>query len=477
MKGFRSMTTIRWRPLIVWALVLLVSLVVGNFIEAAGFGLAAPLPIIAASVVLIVMYKQARLVSALGASFVLLLIARSVLAPGVLSSTTPIWVSLLILLAAVLEWRSLKVPRNFLLVILLAVALVIPTLFYGGVSDAAKAAGVGAMWVAVFFAAANLPLTHRPKLYWTLLVAGVIEALFAISESLLKVEWLRNYVLGSAEEGTYIMRSNLILGDWTNRAQGTVGYPIPFAAFIAVALVIAVVGRLIHNNWAIAGLSLLFVCALLLSGSRSSFVALGLALAAILVTFLQNNRRRVSKRQLALVFGALGVAAIGATFFGVRALLTNDFSLMHRGGVVESAINVLGLPLARVLFGSGYNSAEALFESGVLATEGLEVVDNTLVMQLVYSGVVGLIILLALLVISFAASDITGRAVLAVIFAFFFFFDVFHWHLITFLMFTFLGFANSPADARVTGLRQWLPSWRGSRGKEEHEVAEKPVSV
>lgn len=455
------------RPFAIWAGVLVICLVAGELIEAAGAGWAAPVPIAGAGAVLIITQKNVRFLSALGSSLVLLLLARSVLAPGILSNTTPLWVAGLIMLALVLEFRKLALPRNFLLIALLALTLIVPTVFYGTSQDVVKSTGIAAMWIVVFFGAANLPATQRPKLYWTILVAGVVESVLAILETLFRFEWLRVFVVGSAAEGAYVVRPNLILGDWTNRAQGTVGYPIPFAAFIVIALVLLVVGGIIQSYRVKVGLALLFVVALLLSGSRSSFVALGLAVGIILLSILQQNRKRVSRRQVALMLGALAVAAVGAAFFGLRALQSNDFSLMHRGGVVESALNVFSLPLPRVLWGSGYNSAEGLFESGVLNTTGLEVVDNTLVTQLIYSGVFGLLIFIALIIVGFSGSRIAGRAALAALVAFFFFFDIFNWHLITFLLFLFIGLANAPVAARSGTITAWLPSWPATSAKGE----------
>lgn len=427
-----------------WCALGLVATLAGEYIEYLGRPIFAPLPLVGVAIAMILMYPKRRLVIALSSSLLLLLLAKSTLSPGILESTGPIWVCVLLGLALGLQAKALDFPRQGLVVLLLALMFLIPTAVQGDLSTTAKAAGISLAWLFAFLASTNLKSSDRRVLLSVILWAGCFEALIAIGESLLNWAFIRDFIAGSADEGGYIVRPNVILGDWTNRAQGTVGYAIPFGAFIVIAILIAIVSDLISSRslkWITVGL---LSVALLLSGARSAIVALALGIAVLLVVSIVRARKAGRKPPMLvgtlIAFGALVVLGLG---FFVKAMLTADFSLSHRGGVVASAANMFTLPAPQVLFGSGYNSAQKLFDAGILHTEGLGVVDNTFLTQFIFSGEVGVALLLCTIVLAFVRSDVLGRAALAAFTTLFFFYDIFNWHLSTFVLFVFVGYAFS----------------------------------
>jgi hypothetical protein len=441
---------------VVWTIVAVAALASANILDANVSSTLAVLPLFVVSVGAVLHDREHSLVSALVASLVLLLISRSVLAPTLLSTTAPIWVSGLIALALVMNFRTIRLPKSTILVALLSLMLVLPTVIQTDLSTTAKAVGIGAMWVLVFLGAANLRRDLRPRIAVAVIVAASAEAVLAILESLVKLEIVREQITGSAAEQDYILRDNLILGDWTNRAQGTLGYPIPFAAFLTVGLFVALLSGVIRSRLLIAAVVLLITTGIVLSGTRSAAVALAVGLGTWCISLIVSSIVRKKRLPgLTLAITATLLAGAGVAAFLARAVLIGDFSLLHRGAVIDTAWGLRDLPLPRLLFGSGYNTSGKLFDEGILTTGGLQTIDNALISQVIASGLVGLVLLLVILVLAIKRADIATRSVLAAIVAFYFFFDVMAWHAMTGVLFVAVGFAvttkrdsGTPADTR-----------------------------
>jgi hypothetical protein len=442
-----------------WTLVTVAALASSNVLDANVSGTIAVLPILVVSVGAVLHNREYSLVSALVVSLVLLLISRSVLSPALLSTTAPIWVSGLIFLALIMNFRAIRLPKSTILVALLSLMLVLPTVIQTDLSTTAKSIGIGAMWVLVFLGAANLRRDLRPRIAIAMIVAACAEAILAILESLVKLEVVREQITGSAAEQDYILRDNLILGDWTNRAQGTLGYPIPFAAFLTIGLFVALLSGVIRGRLWVLATVLLITTGIVLSGARSAAVALAVGLATWCLSLIISavvHKKKLPGLKLAIA--ATLVVGAGVAAFLARAVLIGDFSLLHRGAVIDTAWGLRDLPLMRLLFGSGYNSSGKLFDEGILTTGGLETIDNALISQVIASGLVGLVLLVAILVLAIKRADIATRAVLSSIVAFYFFFDVMAWHAMTGVLFVAVGFAvtttrdsDVPAGARRFG--------------------------
>ena len=445
-----------------WTVIAAAALASANVLDANVSGTIAVLPILVVSVGAVLHNREYSLVSALVVSLVLLLISRSVLSPALLSTTAPIWVSGLLFLALIMNFRAIRLPKSTIIVALLSLMLVLPTVIQTDMSTTAKSVGIGAMWVLVFLGAANLRRDLRPRIAVAVIVAACAEAVLAILESLVKLEVVREQITGSAAEQEYILRDNLILGDWTNRAQGTLGYPIPFAAFLTIGLFVALLSGVIRSRLLIAATVLLILSGIVLSGTRSAAVALAVGLATWCVSLIISavvHKKKLPGLKLAIT--ATLVVGAGVAAFLARAVLIGDFSLLHRGAVIDTAWGLRDLPLLRLLFGSGYNTSGKLFDEGILTTDGLQTIDNALISQVIASGLVGLVLLLVILVLAIKRADIATRSVLTAIIAFYFFFDVMAWHAMTGVLFVAVGFAvttkrdiDSPAGLPGTGARR-----------------------
>jgi hypothetical protein len=436
---------------VIWTVIAVAALASANILDANVSSTLAVLPLFVVSVGAVLHDREHSLVSALVVSMVLLLISRSVLAPTLLSTTAPLWVSGLIVLALVLNFRDIRLPKSTILVALLSLMLVLPTAIQTDMSTTAKAVGIGAMWVLVFLGAANLRRELRPRIAVAVIVAACAEALLAVLESLVKLDVVREQITGSAAEQDYILRDNLILGDWTNRAQGTLGYPIPFAAFLTIGLFVALLSGVIRSRLLVAAVVLLITAGIVLSGTRSAAVALAVGLGTWCVSLILSaivHKKKLPGLKLAIT--ATLVVGAGVAAFLARAVLIGDFSLLHRGAVIDTAWGLRDLPLPRLLFGSGYNTSGKLFDEGILTTGGLQTIDNALISQVIASGLVGLVLLLVVLVLAIKRADIATRSVLTAIVAFYFFFDVMAWHAMTGVFFVAVGFAVTTKRDSVT---------------------------
>lgn len=426
----------------VWSIGAIVALVLGETMDDFGLSPLSILPLLLLAIAYVLHDPAARLTSALIASLGLLLISRSVLSTEVLNTTTPLVVAGLIALAIVLD-RNLIVPKlPTALVGALVVLLIVPTVIQADLTTTGKAVGIGAMWILLFAASANVTREQGVKILRFIVAVGCAQAVLAIMESLLKLEVVREFIVGSAADEDYTVRKNVILGDWTNRAQGTLGYPIPFAAFLVVVVMIVLFSVAVRNLRLKVGILVLLGVALALSGTRSAVVAAAAGLGVYCISLAWTAWRTKTKVPgFKWAIGATLLLVVAGIGFFVRSLLIGDFSLLHRSAVIEGAFELGTLPLAQVLFGSGYNAAPVLQDMGFFQTENSNAIDNALISQVIVSGVVGLVALIALIVYAIRRSSHSGRAVIAAIVTFFFFFDVLSWHAITALLFCAIGFA------------------------------------
>ncbi|SDT33635.1 O-antigen ligase family protein [Microterricola viridarii] len=441
----------------VWVAVAVAALALSGILDSGDFSIIASVPVVLAALAYVLKSSQSVMVSALIASLVLLAISRSVLTPQSLTTATPVLVVALLGLALAMSWRRLSMPRSTIFVIGLVVLLILPTVVGADLATTAKALGIGTMWFLVFVTAANLGVDERQYLLRAFIGLACITAVIALCETLTEWQFVRDFVAGSATTDSYTVRKNRLLGDWTNRAQATFGYPIPFAAFLCVALLTALLSKAIQRPAARAAIIALLASAILLTGTRSAIAALAAGLAVYCISQLIASRSTGEPlRKLAVPLAGTSLLVLAGVAFLLRSIATQDFSLLHRSSIVEAAIGLFALPPLPLLFGSGYNSAAELFEAGILHSDGLQTIDNALISLVIVSGLVGLAVFVVLALYSLRNSGPTGRAVIASLIACFLFFDVMSWHAITFLLFVAFGFATptSPAPARPTGFKQ-----------------------
>jgi O-antigen ligase len=87
----------------------------------------------------------------------------------------------------------------------------------------------------------------------------------------------------------------------------------------------------------------------------------------------------------------------------------------------------LGRPPLESWFGHGFGNENILYDRGLMQQIYLRAVDNMLVYALGTLGIVGLAVLLVFWIVAFWFADRTVKAVLAMLFAMFFSFDLFTW--------------------------------------------------
>lgn len=358
-----------------------------------------------------------------------LLVSRSVLAPVTLSGIAPVAAAVPAVLVLIIHWRRVRVGWTALLVAGMGVLLVAPGIVGADQASLIKGVGVGAMWFALFVLAASTSGEQRSALAAGFVGAMTVEAMIAMTESFFRAGFVREYIAGGVGGGEYVVGPNLLIGDWATRSFGTIGHPIPLALLLVIAIVI-VIGSWHAKRWPMRLVILLVLLGgVLATGARSALVSLlcaGLVLAVGAVRHLQ-RRRTLAIVSLGVVLAAL---AGGIGLILARSLASNDFSVEHRGGMLESAARLLTQPLDRVLFGFGYNAPVRLHALGILGNDGLNVVDNTLVTQAATAGIVGVVLLLVLLGAAAVRGGLIVRATLAAVLASMFFFDLQSWHLV-----------------------------------------------
>lgn len=244
-------------------------------------------------------------------------------------------------------------------------------------------------------------------------------------------------------------RDNPFVNNELIRTQGTFGHPIPFAVFCGFSLLIAWSNpggwsqkwRLINLSIAVTGLAF--------SGTRSAVfsIAIGLLVHIALSASLARWLRSV------VVLAAIGVLLINIDV-GIARVMTELFqsgSFSHRLGGLESVPALLEKrPPLEVWFGNGFGSAGQLYDRHLMHQIYMRTVDNMLVYALGTMGIVGLGALLALSVVTAALADRTGRAILAMVFAMYFSFDLWTWFNIG--AFTCMFMAMPRSDRTVDGL-------------------------
>jgi hypothetical protein len=251
----------------------------------------------------------------------------------------------------------------------------------------------------------------------------ILQALIAFAEIMLLSEPIWGY-RNVYTNGQPVIRYNPFIPGLI-RVQGTMGHPIPYALLMTVALLLLLgLGHHLSKRYktvcVMAALS-----GILLSGTRSAFIA---AAVGLLVFLLLAPSTRSRRRNFILV--TLSVVGLAVGDFGLSAITrdaaTSD-SFSHR---VEGLLNVAGLlrqPQGQVLAGSGLNSEGKLFARGLLQQDGFFVIDNHYIWTIAVTGIIGLVLMVAATVAAWHRRDRLGRAMIATFVVMGFSFDLMTW--------------------------------------------------
>lgn len=226
-------------------------------------------------------------------------------------------------------------------------------------------------------------------------------------------------------DGSVFDNPNPLLGRSVARVQGTTGHPIPFAVVMALGL--AALAGVWRSHGTVYRLFVLAACSagLLLSGSRSVFLAVAIAGVYLLVTSEQGGRT------LRIVVASFAIA-IAAILFAAEVAdavteLVGSGSYTNRSGALQSVPALLGRPPLETLFGNGIGNQLELYGRGLLPQDGFFVVDNQLVSSLGSTGVVGAVLTILLFVVGFRRAGRPARAFVLILAVMVFSFDYFVW--------------------------------------------------
>ena len=300
-------------------------------------------------------------------------------------------------------------------------------------------------WMVIYFSLAGLmawvaaridPIELR-LVYSFVAIAAAVQVAIAVLEITVLPEPIWGYVGG--------IRWNPLTGDELARTQGTLGHPIPFAIFCGFAFIVAWSNparwtpkvRLINLSVATTGIAL--------SGTRSAILSIA---AGILVHIALNGSLAKWLRSVVVLI-AVGIVLLNIDIGIVRIAedLLDSGSWTHRLGALVSVPALLDRPPGESWFGNGFGSIVQLYDRGLMQQIYLETVDNMLVYALGTMGIVGAIVLLALSVVTFALSDRTVRAIVVMVFAMYFSFDVWTWINIGVLVCMFMVLPRSDRSA------------------------------
>lgn len=223
-----------------------------------------------------------------------------------------------------------------------------------------------------------------------------------------------------------VSRPNPLTGDVWERGQGSMGQPIVFGTFEAIAVVVAWSNR-IGMSGAVRGVALLVAAVgVFLSGTRSAVLCavLGVLLHAV-------HRRGIGRWARNVVLTAIVGGIVAVLDFGISTVTTellSSGSWIHRSTSIAAVPRLLARPLAESLWGTGFGSETRLFADHLIETTyGLQVVDDLPVYLLGTTGVAGLAVFLAVVVVVAVRADAQGRALVLLWFGMGFSFDLLVW--------------------------------------------------
>lgn len=238
--------------------------------------------------------------------------------------------------------------------------------------------------------------------------------------------------------GTTRLSNDLLEG--FSRAQGSFGHPLPLAALLLTALAI-VLWRSYRDGF--SGRRLLLVT-LLLAGGAAAGSRSATLVAVVLVL--------VATRKLVIFVVLAAAAAVMLLWADLQAQydrLIGSGSITHRLGAIDALERLGDRPDGRAWIGDGAASAPRLFHQQYFQNDGLEAVDNQVVLTVAQNGWLGLALLALVLVIAARRARGLVRVLLLVLVAQFAIFDLLGWPSVALLLWIVIGVAvvgRSPSE-------------------------------
>jgi O-antigen ligase len=310
------------------------------------------------------------------------------------------------------------------------------------------------IWASAFLLAAATPRALARWVVIAWITIATLAALYAIYEQLSRsrILYRRNLVK------EYHRLRIRVGGRRLLRAQATFGHPAPLASFLAASAGAALWAFPIPRSL-LARLGRILLLGILITGIAATLTR-GATLALILAVAPGLVARRTDRRvKLWVLLGGVVIAlALLPTPLG-KAVISyggDVDELAHSPGrvaTVRSLPEILSAPPLHVLFGWGGNSRETLYDRKILeASNNFDVIDNQYVSVLTETGVLGLTVFLAMLLLALRVAWTEpgwwpfglGAALLALLVAIFFY-EGLAWPGTAILFWALLGFLSHEA--------------------------------
>jgi hypothetical protein len=337
-------------------------------------------------------------------------------------------------------------------VVLLAVLLLlaVPTTLIGG--DRLSHNYLVSMIVValpVAMLASDLDPAERGNVQKLILWMALGEAVLAIAERLTKMAPLWR-AAGDSPNGIFNAAPNVLLNDSSFRAQGTLSHPLPLGLVLCVGLAVLSTKPVFRSNLVTLASTALLVLGMIYAGDRSAIL-----ISCLLAIFAAGHAYarawpRILKGVLPLVGALWATAHFGGFSTPVVTRLTGSFSATHRASSLIGFSELLHQPMLRVLFGNGLFSAPYLYESGVLARDGVtNAIDNQVLTTFADQGLIGLALMAALVITSLKMADRVTRTTLLVLVAMFFVYDLVLWPSSFVLLVLVLAMGSNKSDGEA----------------------------
>lgn len=293
---------------------------------------------------------------------------------------------------------------------------------------------IGLMLILSAVLVADGPARARSAVRVVLLISIPVELLVSVAEQmrLIQTAWPRG---DASDEITN--RAHQFLG-LIGRSEGTTGHPILLGTLSAIGVVVAL-WSMLRARRVLVRIGYLVLAAMavgtaLLSGTRSALLTLG---GCVLLWFL--TARVIPWVIRICVLGgvvALGYRQLLDVAYSLLASVRDTTSFEHRFGVLGNVPRLLGRHGSEFWFGYGGGvDVGELFRSGAIAGhDQLAYFDDQWVRLLAVSGVIGVLLCLAMLLVGIWRTDQLGRLLIVMLVVMFFSFDLFTWTLPSLLL-------------------------------------------
>lgn len=276
-----------------------------------------------------------------------------------------------------------------------------------------------------------------------LLAAALLQGLFGVVEFFTHQPVFWGYKV--YENGRALYNGNPFLGDSVARIQGTLAHWIPYSAVLSAGLFVLVAQwRRYRPTLRMVAIPLIGVC-LFLAGSRTSILVVAAGLLLLTLTS-RSAGRAVRNTVIAGGVAIAGVLGIGALTRAADEIAATG-SVENRLGNVAAVPGLLGRPPLETLFGSGLDSIGRLFDQDLLLNNGFNVVDNQFVTSIATQGILGVVLLIALLVVGWRGGDRATRPLILLVVLLAFSFDWIRYTSVLVILFPVIAAGGQTEDA------------------------------